>query len=117
MRPITIVPGHHPGNPDVDPSQTKRWAPAQVATRDVDVPRPSAYAEERRFETIYPGTKSSAEASDAAWHSEMQRQQDHDRHASEPFLKLLNKEVDDLEEAANDTDDSDDDLTPVRRDK
>jgi hypothetical protein len=85
----TIVPGHHPGNPDVDPTRTERWRPEKMAVRHVDVPRPSAYPEERRFVTIHPGTKASADATDAAWRASVKSMQEHDRVASTPFLDLL----------------------------
>lgn len=88
MRPNTIVPGHHPGNPDVDPAKTERWSSSSGERRAVDRESSrSAFPEARRFETIYPGTTASDEAT-----AQMYRAREHDRRA---FLKLAELVSDD----------------------
>jgi hypothetical protein len=81
----TIVPGHHPGNPDVDPEKTERYVPSRTAVRAVDHSHVSAYPQERRFTTIYPGTKES----EAATQATLDAAKKHDRTSSRAFLVLL----------------------------
>jgi hypothetical protein len=89
MRPATIVPGHHPGNPDVDPAKTERWAPSSGVRRLVDCESaPSAFPSKRRFETIYPGTLAAEEAS-----AQMRRAREHDRRALERLAELVGDEL------------------------
>src|SRR4051794_10602298 len=88
MRPATIIPGHHPGNPDVDPTKTERWSSSSGARRAVDGEGSrSAFPEARRFETIYPGTDASDEAT-----AQMHRAREHDRTAFQRLAVLVNDE-------------------------
>lgn len=88
MRRETIIPGRHPGNPDVDPRLTERWSPSTGARRaiDVDAAR-SAFPAARRFETIYPGTLACEEATE-----QMHRAREHDRQAFGKLAALLDDE-------------------------
>jgi hypothetical protein len=86
----TIIPGQHPGNPDVDPSETERWVSPRRVERDVDrAGSASAFPPARRFVTIYPGSA----ASEAA-RAQMLAAQEHDRRASDGFLSLLDPDPD-----------------------
>lgn len=89
MRSSTIVPGHHPGHPDVDPTKSERWAPSSGERRvvDRDLSR-SAFPEARRFETIYPGTAASEEAT-----AQMYLAREHDRTALARLAALLNDDM------------------------
>ena len=90
MRCPTIVPGHHPGNPDVDSTKTERWSPSSGARRVVDRESTrSAFPEARRFETIYPGTDASEEA-----RTQMLRAREHDRTALERLAALVDDDLD-----------------------
>jgi len=89
MRRATIVPGHHPGNPDVDPAKTERWSPSAGVRRVVDRESSrSAFPEARRFETLYPGTVESEEA-----RAQMLRARDHDRAALERLADLVDDDL------------------------
>lgn len=90
MRCATIVPGHHPNNPNVDPTKTERWAPSSGVRRAVDREESSrsAFPEARRFETIYPGTQASEEAS-----LQMLRAREHDRRSSNKLAELLEEDM------------------------
>jgi hypothetical protein len=85
MRPATIIPGHHPGNPDVDRSKTERWSSGSGVRRLVDHESSrSAFPEARRFETIYPGTAESDEAT-----AQMHRAREHDHIALARLAELV----------------------------
>jgi hypothetical protein len=100
MSRATIVPGHHPGNPDVDPAFTERYEPAVEVKRLVDRESSrSAFPVARRFETIYPGTPSSEEA-----RAQMLRARDHDRTAVRGFVRLLGVITDHDDDPSNDVD-------------
>ena len=87
MRRVTIVPGQHPGNPDVDPEKTERWAPSSGARRMVDSNSASSgFPRARRFETIYPP---SSEDEDG-W---MLHARDHDRAAPGRLAGLLEEDM------------------------
>jgi len=88
-RPATIVPGRHPGNPDVDPTKTERWAPSSGLRRAVDTEgSKSAFPEARRFETIYPATAASTDAT-----AQMRRAREHDRIALENLAALVDDDL------------------------
>ena len=88
-RPATIVPGKHPGNPDVDPTKTERWSPSSGVRRAVDCETSrSAFPEARRFETIYPRTAASDEAT-----AQMRRAREHDRTALENLAMLVDDDL------------------------
>lgn len=90
MRRATIIPGRHPGNPDVDPTKTERWASSSGARRVVDrESSPSAFPAARRFETIYPGTVASEEA-----RAQMLLARDHDRTALQRLAALADDNLD-----------------------
>lgn len=86
MRPVTIVPGHHPGNPNVDPARTERWSSSSGERRVVDrESSPSAFPEARRFATIYPLSPASDEAT-----AQMHRAREHDGRALVKLAELVN---------------------------
>lgn len=85
---MTIVPGRHPGNPSVDSARTHRWIPNRPVERKYES-APSAFPEARRFETIYPGTAASVEAS-----AQMRSAREHDRTALEGFAELVSIDAD-----------------------
>ncbi len=87
----TIIPGKHLINEDVDPNFTDRYVPEGRLPREVDVPHPSAYPAERRFDTIYPGTRASDEATTAA----LVAAREHDRSATAALLDVLLGKKDD----------------------
>lgn len=90
MARLTIIPGKHLMNPDVDPALTERYRPEKKVVRECDaVHRPSAYPQSRRFETIYPGTRAAEEA-ERAW---MRDAMEHDRTALSGFVELLDDEI------------------------
>ncbi len=89
MRCATIVPGHHPGNPDVDPAKTERWSPSSGARRAIDRESSrSAFPAARRFETIYPGTAAASEAEEQMFHA-----RGHDRAVLERLAALVDDDL------------------------
>jgi hypothetical protein len=88
---VTIVPGQHPGNPNVDPARTERWTPHRLVELKCES-APSAFPAARRFETIYPGTTASEEA-----RAQMLRAREHDRTALDGFAELVVVDTDDAD--------------------
>ncbi|MFO0738207.1 MAG: hypothetical protein U0270_20110 [Labilithrix sp.] len=89
--PNTILPGTI-ANAEVDPAGTQRYVPAVRVERDIDRPQPSAFPSARRFETIYPRSRASEEATAAA----LAAARDHDRSSSSGLLDvLLGRSLDD----------------------
>ncbi|MBS2019544.1 MAG: hypothetical protein JST00_42175 [Deltaproteobacteria bacterium] len=87
-RAATIVPGHHPGNPEVDPAKTERWSPSSGERRLVDrESAPSAFPAARRFDTIYPGTPESSGAT-----AQLFRARAHDRESLLRLAELVDDE-------------------------
>ena len=82
--PNTIIPGTMV-NAHVDPAHTERYEPATRLERAIDVPQPSAFPPARRFETIYPLSRASEEATAAAFAAA----RDHDRSATSSLLDVL----------------------------
>ena len=73
-------------NPDVDPSCTERYTPSLEVSREVDLPQaPSAFPPERRFDTIYPFSRASEDATDAALRSARM----HDRDSTRKLLAVI----------------------------
>jgi hypothetical protein len=89
--PPTILPVNCVINEDVDPAGTVRYVPAETQQREIDLPRPSAFPTARRFETIYPFSRASDEATAAAFAAA----RDHDRSATSGLLDVLLGRTDD----------------------
>lgn len=62
---------------------TERWTSPGLVELECES-SPSAFPETRRFETIYPGTAASEEAS-----AQMRRARDHDRTALDGFAEFV----------------------------
>jgi len=94
VMPTIVPPPTHVviANANADPALMQRYEPAERVEREIDLPRPSAYPSSRRFETIYPGTRASDEATNAAFAAA----RDHDRSSSSGLLDLLSgRKIDD----------------------
>jgi len=86
MPTSTIIPPPRVGPPVASAgAASERYVPVAHIKREVDEPRPSAFPEERRFSTIYPGTQASNEATNAAFMAARR----HDRSSSSSLLDVL----------------------------